>query len=167
MAFQRGDIVLIPFPFTDLSATKTRPAVVVSSDSYHHHRSELLLAYVSSQMTRANEAIDYVLADWQKEGLPKPSFVRPKIAAIESTLIVHQIGKLTTRDLTEIDRRLIRVMALQKTAFADLIFEVDWTQQPVEVVQILAEKVVLAIVTFVKQNESGASIESLSQMMKS
>ena len=31
MAFQRGDIVLIPFPFTDLSATKTRPAVIISS----------------------------------------------------------------------------------------------------------------------------------------
>ncbi len=33
MAFQRGDVVLIPFPYTDLSASKTRPAVVVSSDT--------------------------------------------------------------------------------------------------------------------------------------
>ncbi|MEA3397813.1 MAG: type II toxin-antitoxin system PemK/MazF family toxin [Chloroflexota bacterium] len=34
MAFQRGDVVLIPFPYTDLSASKTRPVVVVSSDIY-------------------------------------------------------------------------------------------------------------------------------------
>jgi len=48
MAFQRGDVVLIPFPYTDLSATKTRPAVVVSSECYHAVRPDLLVAYVSS-----------------------------------------------------------------------------------------------------------------------
>lgn len=44
MAFQRGDVVLIPFPFTDLTTTKTRPAVVVSSAAYQSVRPELLLA---------------------------------------------------------------------------------------------------------------------------
>ena len=47
MTFQKGDVVLIPFPYTDLSATKTRPAAVVSSNIYHNFRSELLLAYIS------------------------------------------------------------------------------------------------------------------------
>jgi len=61
MTFQRGDVVLIPFPYTDLSASKTRPAVVVSGDVYHKARSELLLAYVSSQVSRVNSTIDYVL----------------------------------------------------------------------------------------------------------
>ena len=37
MAFRRGDVVLIPFPYTDLSAAKTRPAVLVSSEAYHLH----------------------------------------------------------------------------------------------------------------------------------
>jgi mRNA interferase MazF len=95
MAFQRGDVVLIPFPYTDLAATKTRPAVVVSSDRYHTVRSELLLAYVSSQVSKAHDTIDYVLTDWAQAGLPKPSFVRPKIAAIEPSLIVHQVGRLS------------------------------------------------------------------------
>ena len=48
MVLQRGDVVLIPFPYTDLSAAKTRPAVVISSPLYHAVRSELLLAYISS-----------------------------------------------------------------------------------------------------------------------
>ena len=76
--FQRGDVVLIPFPYTDLSAFKTRPAVVVSSRIYHAARSELLLAYVSSQISQANPTIDYALADWADAGLLKPSFVRPR-----------------------------------------------------------------------------------------
>jgi len=99
MAFRRGDVVLIPFPYTDLSAAKTRPAIVVSSDIYHTCRSELLLAYVSSRISRVDPAIDYVLTDWKDAGLLKPSYVRPKVAAIEPTLIVHRVGALSNRDL--------------------------------------------------------------------
>lgn len=92
MAFQRGDVVLIPFPFTDLSATKTRPAVVVSSVFFHSVRPELLLPYVSSQVSKAHPVLDHVLSDWSQARLPKPSFVRPKLASIEPSLIVHQVG---------------------------------------------------------------------------
>lgn len=105
MAFQRGDVVLIPFPYTDLTATKTRPAIVISSAAYQAVRSELLLAYVSSQITKATPTIDYLLQDWKQTGLPKPSFVRPKVAAIEPGLVVHQIGQLSNRDREEVDRR--------------------------------------------------------------
>jgi len=89
MVFQRGDLVLIPFPYTDLSATKTRPAVVVSSSFYHSIRSELLLAYVSSQVSKADPALDYVLINWKESGLLKPSFIRLKVAAIEPRLVRH------------------------------------------------------------------------------
>lgn len=89
MAFQHGDVVLIPFPFTDLTAVKTRPAIVVSSAAYHAVRTELLLAYVSSQVSQAIAPIDHVLIDWKQAGLAKPSFVHPKIAAIEPRLVVH------------------------------------------------------------------------------
>jgi mRNA interferase MazF len=78
MAFRRGDVVLIPFPFTDLSAAKTRAAVVVSSDLYHQARPELLLAYVSSQVSKAHPTLDYLLLDWTAADLVRPSFVRPK-----------------------------------------------------------------------------------------
>lgn len=148
MAFQRGDVVLIPFPFTNLTATKTRPAVVVSSAAYQSVRPELLLAYVSSQIVKATAPIDYVLADWQGAGLLKPSFVRPKIAAIEPKLIVHQVGHLSTQDLNEVDRRLRSAMALTTTALADVVQQIDFTQQPPAIVQDLAEKSVAAVVAF-------------------
>ena len=109
---QRGDVVLIPFPFTDLTATKTRPAVVVSSLLYHEIRSELLLAYVSSQVIKANSQIDHKLIDWAAAGLLKPSFVRPKLAAIEPSLIVYRVGHLSTDDLLAIDACLRRAMNL-------------------------------------------------------
>jgi mRNA interferase MazF len=106
MAYQRGDIVLIPFPFSDLSATKTRPAVVVSSQLYQELRSELLLAYVSSQVIKADPQIDVVVKEWAAAGLLKPSFVRPKIAAIEPGLIVHHAGQLSAEDMVAVDDAL-------------------------------------------------------------
>ena len=140
MAFQRGDVVLIPFPYTDLAATKTRPAVVVSSDRYHTVRSELLLAYVSSQISKAHDTIDYVLTDWAQAGLPKPSFVRPKIAAIEPSLIVHQVGRLSAHDMRQVDGRLRQALALDEISLSDFIDELDFVSQPAETVQLLAEK---------------------------
>ncbi|MEZ4713330.1 MAG: type II toxin-antitoxin system PemK/MazF family toxin [Caldilineaceae bacterium] len=152
MAFQRGDVVLIPFPFSDLTATKTRPAVVVSSAAYQSVRSELLLAYVSSQIGKATAPIDYVLNDWQAAGLLKPSFVRPKIAAIEPALIVHQVGRLSLRDQSEVDRRLRRAMDLTSSALPDVAQEIDLAQQSPAIVQVVAEKAVAALVTFSKTN---------------
>ena len=148
MAFQRGDIVLIPFPFTNLAATKTRPAVVVRSTAYHAVRTELLLAYVSSQMNKATPPIDYFLKDWKQAGLPKPSFVRPKIAAIEPTLVVHQVGQLSVQDLAELDRRIRLAVALTASALSDVAQEIDFLQQSPTVVQSVAEKAVAALVAF-------------------
>jgi len=165
MVFQRGDVVLIPFPYTDLSAFKTRPAVVVSSDIYHAARSELLLAYVSSQVSQANLTIDYVLADWANAGLLKPSFVRPKVAAIEPTLVVHRVGALSARDLLEVDRCLRRAMALVETALDDVLAEVDLMAQPAATIQALAEKSVSVAVSYASAGEPGVYLDRLRELL--
>ncbi len=165
MAFQRGDVVLIPFPFTDLSATKTRPAVVVSSAVYHTIRSELLLAYVSSQVSRANPAIDYLLTDWRSAGLLKPSFVRPKVAAVEPTLVALRIGTLSARDLLGVDRSLRRAMGLTETALVDVLHEVDLKTQPADLVQSLAEKAVATAVSLATENVPDIDLDRLRELL--
>jgi len=165
MAFRRGDVVLIPFPYTDLSASKTRPAVIVSSDFYHAARSELLLAYVSSQLSQVNPAIDHALTDWSTAGLLKPSFVRPKIAAIEPALVVHHVGALSERDLLEVDRRLRWAMSLVKTALPDVLAEIDFTAQPASIVQALAEKTVAAAVLLTSRNTPGVNLKRLRELL--
>ena len=47
--YEFGDIVLVPFPFTDQSTTKRRPAVVISSLAYHRDRPDLIIMAVTSQ----------------------------------------------------------------------------------------------------------------------
>ena len=68
-----GDIVLVPFPFTDQSTVKKRPAVIVSSNAYNRQRPDIVIMAVTSQMHSANRFGDTIITDWQAAGLLKPS----------------------------------------------------------------------------------------------
>lgn len=165
MAFQRGDVVLIPFPFTDLSATKTRPAIVISSSTYHAAYRDLLLVYVSSQISKALAPLDYVLKDWQQAGLPKPSFVRPKIAAIEPRLIVHQVGHLTVTDFGEVEHAVRLAMTLMKGSLLEVVTEVDFAKQPINVLQAVAEKSISELIRLANNHNQAVNLSKIQQML--
>src|SRR5438067_2430566 len=99
MAFQRGDVLLVPFPFSDLSTTKVRPAVVVSGSSYHATEPDIILAAITSRIASARGPIDYVLGDWQAAGLRQPSAFKPVLFTLDPARVLHHIGTLTAPDL--------------------------------------------------------------------
>ncbi len=104
MAYQKGDVVLVPFPFTDLSATKIRPAVVLSTSAYETATGSTTIAMITSKAHTT--PYDYRLADWNKANLVKPSWVRCKLVTIDPSLIVHTIGQLDASDLHEVEEQL-------------------------------------------------------------
>jgi mRNA interferase MazF len=159
--YLRGNVVLIPFPYTDLSAQKTRPAVVVSSDYFHSRRSELLLMYISSQVAKANTDLDYTLQDWREAQLQKPSFARPKIAAVEPTLIVYRIGALTTRDLNGIDLTLLKALGLTN----GLLAGADLAILPPASIQRLAEKALETAVSLASPSDNEIDLAALRQLL--
>ena len=94
---RRGDVVLVPFPFTDLSTTKQRPALVVSPDAWNATQPDVMLVAPTSQMTIAPGPQDLVLsvADVAAAGLLKPSRVRPtKLFTMHSGLLKRTLGHL-------------------------------------------------------------------------
>lgn len=161
MTYQRGDVVLIPFPYTDLSARKTRPAIVVSGEIFHARRSEILLMYVSSQVQKADPALDYLLEDWREAKLLKPSFARPKVAAVEPSLIVYQIGALTTRDLRGVAITLLKAFELEVA----LLAEADLTTVSPALVQSLAENSLAAAVALAPDADKGIDLSVLQQLL--
>ncbi len=110
MAFQRGDVVLIPFPFTDLSAKRVRPAIVVSVPEYEQNTGDIIVAQVNSR--QHSLPTDYALQDWQFAGLLRPSVVRVKLATINASLVQFRTGRLSDRDLEEVDKRLRLALGL-------------------------------------------------------
>lgn len=92
--------------------------------------------------------------------------MRPKIAAIEPKLIVHQVGRLTTRDLGEVDRRLRNAMDLTTSALSDVAQEIDFAQQSPALVQTVAEKSVAAVVTFSKADNLPVDLERIRKLLQ-
>jgi mRNA interferase MazF len=87
--------------FQGVVSTKRRPAVVVSSETYHQERPDAILAVVTSQINKSNSSTDYVLQDWQSAHLNKPSAVRIFLFTLPQSKII-EIGELSERDWTEV-----------------------------------------------------------------
>jgi mRNA interferase MazF len=71
-AFQFGDVVLVHFPFTNQTATKQRPAVVVSSARYNLERPDVILMAITSQLHAALSPGDVPVEHWKTSGCSNP-----------------------------------------------------------------------------------------------
>ncbi len=98
-AYSFGDVVLVPFPFTDQSGAKKRPAVVVSSSGYHAGRRDLIIMAITSQVRQPLGFGEALVVDWQTAGLIKPSVLKPVLATIEQGLVVRAMGSFSAADL--------------------------------------------------------------------
>jgi mRNA interferase MazF len=89
--YRRGDIVLVAFPFTDLTSTKRRPALVVSPDSFNDQLEDLVLVALTSRVSES-DSIQLDASDCVDGMLPKRSAVRvTKMFTMHSSLIVKKI----------------------------------------------------------------------------
>lgn len=107
--FRQGDLILVPFPFTDLSAIKRRPALVVSPDRLHEHSDDVILAAITSQVPPSLSEFEMPLRsrDMALGRLPKPSVVKlSKIFTAHRALIVKRAGRLQKESLERILERL-------------------------------------------------------------
>lgn len=96
--YEFGDVVLVPFPFTDHSAVKRRPAVVISSAAYHRVRPDLLIMAVTSQQPSTFSVGEVQVQNWHEAGLLKPSALKPVLTTIDPALVMKKLGRLTPSD---------------------------------------------------------------------
>jgi mRNA interferase MazF len=91
--YKRGDVVLVPFPFSNQAAAKKRPAVVISSS-------------LTSKVDKYAGIGECLVQDWQTAGLLKPSAIKSALSTIEQTLVLKRLGKLSQRDMTSLEQAL-------------------------------------------------------------
>lgn len=96
-SYSFGDVLLVPFPFTDLTQTKSRPAVVISSDAYHQDSYDVVIAAITSK-PRGERCGEVALLEWQQAGLLRPSVVVPVLATLSRRLILRHFGALGPAD---------------------------------------------------------------------
>lgn len=96
--YKFGDVVLVPFPFTDQTTTKKRPSIIVSSNDYQCQRSDLVLIAVTSKANRGNSFGEMTITKWKAAGLLKPSIIKPVLTTIDKTLVIKKLGELQEID---------------------------------------------------------------------
>ncbi len=106
ISYNFGDVVLVPFPFTNQATTKQRPAVVVSSTAYNVNRPDLILMAISSQMGPAGIIGEVAVTEWQQAGRLKPSVIKPIITTVEKRLVRRKLGELEAVDRTTLESAL-------------------------------------------------------------
>jgi mRNA interferase MazF len=105
---EKGDIVLIPFPFTDLSGSKNRPALVLVSGEM-----DITLAFVSTQL-KWKEETDILLKPTKENGLKTDSIIRlAKIATIDKELALGKLGRIDSKTLKIVNKNLITILKLE------------------------------------------------------
>jgi len=96
--YSKNDVVLVRHPFSDLSSSKVRPAIVVNG---RHPSPDLLIVPLTSR-TESLFPGEFQLIGWSKAGLNVPTAVKRGIYTIEDSLVIKRIGKLTPADAQQV-----------------------------------------------------------------
>ena len=96
MTFERLDVVVVPFPFTDRRSARRRPALIVSSAAFNRAHNHAILAMITS--ARSDWPSDVGIQGWREAGLKVPCKVRFKLFTLDVTLIVRKLGTLPKPD---------------------------------------------------------------------
>jgi mRNA interferase MazF len=97
----KGNIVLIPFPYTDLSGSKLRPALILAETSL-----DVTVSFITTQL-QWQEATDIILQASLVSGIKKTSLIRlSKIATIKKALITGKIGTINQVQTADLNKKL-------------------------------------------------------------
>lgn len=102
--FVSGEVVVVPFPFTDLSSAKVRPALVLAS----LNRGDLILCQITSQAAGHTEAVPVLAADFEPGGgLSRASFALPhRLVTANESCVRRAVGRLQPAKLNQIRERV-------------------------------------------------------------
>lgn len=101
---KQGDIVLVPFPFSDLTSIKTRPAVVISNR--HLKGEDVILAGLTSQRG-GKYSISLESTDLKEGELPLKSFIRyNKVVSLKKSIVRRQVGTISPSKKKEVMKAL-------------------------------------------------------------
>lgn len=105
--FVKGDVVVVPFPFSDLTQSKRRPALVVAE----LEGDDLILCQITSQQTRDRYAISIDENDFETGTLKQKSNVRPnRIFTVDRQIILYRVGNLKPEKVNAVIEKIVEIL---------------------------------------------------------
>lgn len=101
----RKDIILVPFPFSDQSGSKQRPALVLSNDDFNKKSNDIVVCAITSNMD-TDRSIRIERDDW-KDGLYSECCVRySTILTIDKKIVLKRIGRLSSERFKDVMKKV-------------------------------------------------------------
>lgn len=113
IAYEKGAVVLVPFPFSDQTITKKRLAVIISSNLYNNISADIVIMAITSQIIKTDGIGECLIQDWHRAGLLKPSAIKPAISTIEQSLVLKKLGRFSERDIISMENALKQLLDFQ------------------------------------------------------
>lgn len=105
--FVKGDVVVVPFPFTDLTQTKRRPALILAKLTGE----DLILCQITSQSIKDSYSFPLEIQDFETGGLHRKSNIRPnRIFTADNNILLYKAGYLRIEKLEETISKLIEIL---------------------------------------------------------
>jgi len=105
--FVKGDVVVVPFPFSDLTQSKRRPALVIAELT----GKDVILCQITSQWINDEYAILIDEKDFDEGGLNQRSHIRPnRIFTADSSIILYPVGHLKKKTIDDVIGKLIEIL---------------------------------------------------------
>jgi mRNA interferase MazF len=101
-SYSKHDVVLVRYPFSDLSSSKVRPAVVVSAS---HPSQDILITPLTSKTSSLLPG-EFVLAEWAAAGLNVATAVKRGVYTVHESLVIKAIGQLSEDDANRLAQSL-------------------------------------------------------------
>lgn len=98
-------VVVVPFPFTDSSDTKRRPALVLSNETFQRQTEHVALAMITSAK-HSHWYGDHEIINLKDAGLKVESIIRQKFFTLDSRLVLDLLGKLSAKDKQEVIKNI-------------------------------------------------------------
>ena len=105
MICNTGDIVVVPFPFTDRQNAKRRPALVLSHNAFNKDHKHTLLAMITTA-THTQWKSDCLIKNLKPTALPCASIVRMKLFTLDNRIIIKRLGTVHEKDRKSVQMKL-------------------------------------------------------------
>ncbi|MBE7534845.1 MAG: type II toxin-antitoxin system PemK/MazF family toxin [Anaerolineales bacterium] len=106
-AFVKGDVVVTPFPYSDLTASKKRPALVVASLA----GDDVILCQITSQQKHDEYSISLVDKDFKTGALRQDSFIRPnRVFTTDSRIVLYKAGTISAPKIEQVIGAIISIL---------------------------------------------------------
>ncbi len=110
VTFEAFDVVVVPFPFTDRTTTKRRPALVLSdAGSFNKRVGQSVLAMITSA-SNSDWPLDVNIQNLNDAGLPSASVVRMKLFTLDDKLVIRKAGMLAEQDRSAVSTTLRQLL---------------------------------------------------------